>query len=284
MRWWHLLLLPAATYGALVLWTALTQSRLIYLPDLPARDLTTTPDQAGLEWEPVRLTTADGLELGAWYIPAEGADTALLFLHGNAGNRGHRLDSLRLFHELGLAVLIFDYRGYGDSEGRPSEAGTRHDARAGWEHLVRSRGFEPGRIVLFGRSLGGAVAARLAADLAVEAAPPQALVLESTFTSVPDLGAELYPWLPVRLISRLRYDTLGLMARIDVPVLVVHSREDEIIPFAHGERLFAAARGLKRLLPLRGGHNTGYHLSHATYRAGLEAFLDTLRNRPARSR
>lgn len=277
MRWWLLLLLPAAAYGTLALWIALTQSRLLYLPGLPTRDLAATPGQAGLEWEPVRLATADGPGLGAWYLPAAGADTALLFLHGNAGNRGHRLDSLRLFHELGLAVLILDYRGYGDSEGKPSEAGTRHDARAGWEHLVRSRGFEPGRIVLFGRSLGGAVAARLAADLAAEAAPPRALILESTFTSVPDLGAELYPWLPVRLISRLRYDTLGLMARIDAPVLVVHSREDEIIPFAHGERLFAAARGPKRLLPLRGGHNTGHHLSRAAYRAGLAAFLDTLR-------
>jgi len=284
MRWWHLLLLPAVAYGALALWIALTQSRLLYLPDLPARDLTTTPDQAGLAWEPVRLTTADGLGLGAWYLPAEGADTALLFLHGNAGNRGHRLDSLRLFHDLGLAVLILDYRGYGDSEGKPSEAGTRRDARAGWDYLVGSRGFDPEWIIIFGRSLGGAVAARLAADLAVEAAPPRALVLESTFTSVPDLGAELYPWLPVRLISRLRYDTLGLMAHIDVPVLVVHSREDEIIPFAHGERLFAAAHGPKRLLPLRGGHNTGYHLSRATYRAGLAAFLHTLREPPARPR
>lgn len=284
MRWWHLLLLPVVTYGALALWIALTQSRLLYLPDLPARDLTTTPDKAGLDWEPVRLAAADGFGLGAWYIPAEGAETALLFLHGNAGNRGHRLDSLRLFHDLGLAVLILDYRGYGDSEGEPSEAGTRHDARAGWEHLVRTRGFEPGRVVLFGRSLGGAVAARLAADLAAVATPPRALILESTFTSVPDLGTELYPWLPVRLISRLRYDTLGLMARIDVPVLVVHSREDEIIPFAHGERLFAAAREPKRFLTLHGSHNTGYHLSREPYRAGLAAFLDTLREPPARPR
>jgi fermentation-respiration switch protein FrsA (DUF1100 family) len=284
MRWWHLLLLPALTYGALVLWIYLTQSRMVYLPDLPSRDIPATPDRAGLAWEPVRLDTTDGIVLGAWFLPAEGADTALLFLHGNAGNRGHRLDSLRLFHDLGLAVLILDYRGYGDSEGAPSEAGTRRDARAGWDYLVGRRGFDPERIVIFGRSLGAAVAARLAADLVAGAAPPRALVLESTFTSVPDLGAEFYPWLPVRLISRLRYDTLGLMRRITSPVLVVHSPEDEIIPFAHGQRLFAAAREPKRFLALRGGHNTGYQVSREAYRDGLAAFLDTLGERPVQPR
>lgn len=149
------------------------------------------------------------------------------FLHGNAGNISHRLDSLRIFHGLGLDVLILDYRGYGRSEGRPSEEGTYRDARAASRYLVEARGVAPERIVVFGRSIGAAIAAALAVEQR-----PAALILESGFTSVPDLAADLYPWLPARRLARLHYDTRARLPHVTVPVLIVHSRDDEIISFS----------------------------------------------------
>jgi fermentation-respiration switch protein FrsA (DUF1100 family) len=172
----------------------------------------------------------------------------VLFCHGNAGNVSHRLDTLQFFRSLGLGTLIFDYRGYGRSDGSPSEKGTYRDAEAAWRHLVEQRQIPPERIVILGRSLGGAVAARLAADQR-----PGALVVESAFTSVPDLAARMFPVYPVHLLARIRYNTLKWIRRVHCPVLVVHSRDDEMIPFRHGRRLFEAAPEPKEFLELRGG-------------------------------
>jgi uncharacterized protein len=246
-----------------------SQSRLVHLPGVPGRTLVATPAQIGLAYEDVSFNTEDGVTLHGWFVPAEDARATLLFFHGNAGNISHRLDSLRIFHELGLATFIFDYRGYGRSEGRPSERGLRADARAAWAHLSEDRRIEPARIIAFGRSLGGAVAACLAAER-----PLGAVILESSFTSVPDLGAELYPWLPVRWLARLQYDTRACVAQVDVPVLIVHSPHDDIIPFRHGEALAAAAGA--ELLRIRGDHNTGFLRSADIYRGGLGRFLSSL--------
>lgn len=246
------------------------QSRLLYLPHV-GRELVGTPSDIGLDWEAVRLRTSDGLTLGAWWVPAEPARATLLFFHGNAGNISHRLASLRQFHRLGLSVLILDYRGYGNSEGRPSEAGTARDARAAWRWLVERRGFDPGEIVLFGRSLGAGVAAELAAALP---AGPAAVILESPFRSVPKLGQRLYPFLPIRWLARFDYDVETQVAQLAAPLLVIHSRDDEIIPFDEGRAVFAAAREPKALLVIRGGHNTGFLDSEPEYSAGIAAFLD----------
>ena len=197
-----------------------------------------------------------------------GAAPVVLFCHGNAGNISHRLESIALFHRLGLSVLIFDYRGYGDSEGKPDEQGTYRDARAAWRHLRELRGVAGDDIILFGRSLGAAVAAWLAAR-----ERPRAVILESAFTSAASLGAEHYPWLPVDLLLRHRYDTLARVSEIRAPLLVVHSRDDEIVPFHHGRALFDAAAEPKRLLEIRGGHNDGFLASGAVYRDALAAFL-----------
>ena len=247
------------------------QPRLLYFPDMPARAVEATPEDIGLDFEPLTLTTRDGEQLDAWFIPAKQSRGVLLFCHGNAGNMSHRLDSIRLFHDLGLSVLIFDYRGYGRSSGRPTEQGTYLDVDAAWDYLVEKRRILPTQIILFGRSLGAAIAADLASRQ--DAA---AVILESAFTSVPDIAATLYPWLPVRWLSRFRYDTLKKLAAIHRPVLIVHSRDDEIIPFANGERLFAAANDPKQLLKLRGGHNDGFIVSGKTYIDGLESFLGNL--------
>jgi hypothetical protein len=245
-----------------------TQHRLLYFP---IAALAATPAQIGLEYEEIFLTAADGTRLAAWFVPAKDALGVILFCHGNAGNISHRLDSLEIFHSLGLSTLIFDYRGYGASEGDPTERGTYEDAEAAWHFLVRDRGIPAGEIILFGRSLGGAVAAWLAARES-----PQALILESSFTSVPDLASSLYPFFPVRLLSRYRYDTRKELQQIRCPLLVVHSPQDEIIPFSHGKALYESAPSPKKFLEIAGDHNTGFLRSKAEYTRGLAEFIRDL--------
>ncbi len=261
--------LLAGTYLLLVVLMYLGQSRLLHLPNLPGRTLVATPERMGLDYEDVAFEAEDGVTLHGWFLPAQAERGTLLFFHGNAGNISHRLDSLRIFHDLDYSVFIIDYRGYGRSEGRPSEEGLYADARAAWDYLVSERGIDPERIVAFGRSLGAAVAACLARERRLGG-----LILESGFTSVPDLGADLYPWLPVRWLARLEYDARACVAEVDVPVLVVHSPDDEIIPFHHGEALAEAAGA--ELLRIRGDHNTGFLRSGDLYRRGLDRFLATL--------
>jgi len=245
------------------------QPNLLYFPDMPTRQIQTTPEVIGLDFDSVTLTTSDNEQLHGWFIPADPARGTLLFFHGNAGNISHRLDSIRLFHELGLSVLIFDYRGYGQSTGTLTEKGTYRDAGAAWQYLVAQRGIPPERIILFGRSLGAGIAAELATRQAAAG-----VILESAFTSVPDVAAELYPWLPVRWLSRYQYNTRKQLADIHSPVLIVHSRDDEIISYANGEQLFAAANEPKQFLELRGGHNDGFMVSADSYVRGIDVFIN----------
>lgn len=172
-------------------------------------------------------------------------------------------------------MLIFDYRGYGRSEGSPSEAGTYQDAEAAWKHLVETRKVPPERIVVFGRSLGGAVAAHLA-----HKHTPGALILESTFTSAPDMGAKLYPFFPIRWLCRFSYDTQSIIGEIRCPVLIVHSSDDEMVPYEFGQALYQAAGGDKRMLTINGSHNSGIIISGRAYRSGLDAFLTSLGEAP----
>lgn len=263
-----LLVALAMGYLALLVLLFAVQGRLLYFP---SRVITATPADAGLPYEEVRLRARDGVQLQAWFVPAAADRGTILFFHGNAGNLSHRLISLQLFHQLGWNTLILSYRGYGRSEGHPSEKGTYLDAQAAWQYLVEERAVPPERIVLFGRSLGGAVAAWLA-----EQRSPGGVILESTFSSVPDLASEIYPFVPARLLVRFRYPTLARMPRIRCPVLVVHSPEDEIIPFRHGQRIFEAAAEPKAFLQLRGSHNEGFVVSGQPYHQGLRAFLERI--------
>ncbi|MGF1615544.1 MAG: alpha/beta hydrolase [Gammaproteobacteria bacterium] len=255
-------------YAGMVLVIFAYQGQLLYLP---SREWVATPHDIDLPYEDVTLATDDGYRLHGWYLPADDKELTVLFFHGNAGNVSHRLDTLRLFHGLGLDTFIIDYRGYGRSEGSPSEAGTYLDAQAAWKYLVDTRGIHPENIILFGRSLGAAVATWLAARRT-----PAALIVESGFTSVPDLAAKLYPFLPVRLLARYQYDSRQSITHIRSPVLVIHSVEDEIIPFTHGRALFEAAPEPKQLLPIQGSHNEGFLVSKARYLTGLASFLETL--------
>jgi fermentation-respiration switch protein FrsA (DUF1100 family) len=261
-------------YGLLVAFFWIRQESLLFLPGMPSRDHMADPGAIGLDFEVARIRTADGETLDAWFVPASPALPArgtVLFFHGNAGNISHRLDSIRVFHSMGLSVLIPDYRGYGRSTGKPSEAGLYEDARAAWRWLTDERGTPPERIVVFGRSMGGAVAAWLAARV-----QPAGLIVESTFRSAPRVAAELYPFLPVRALARLSFDAEAELARVGCPVLVVHSREDEIIPYAHGEALRAAAPDGRGLVTLSGGHNDAFLVSREVYVRALDDFLGEL--------
>ena len=267
---WSALQIVLLVYLGLVALIYFKQTSLVFLPEID-RDYRTSPAEIGLPFAPLKLGTADGESLDGWFVPAgtkRAARGLVVFLHGNAGSIAHRLDYLRMFHELGLATLIIDYRGYGQSSGRPSEQGTYLDADAAWLYATQTLGFPADRIVLFGESLGGGVAAQLAAKQR-----PAALVLASTFTSVPDMGADLYPLLPIRLLAHIRYDSLARLAEIACPLLVIHSRNDDIIPFAHGRRLFEAARPPKQFLEIEGGHNEGFVFAREDWVRQLDGFL-----------
>lgn len=265
---WSALQIILLVYLGLMALIYFKQSSLVFLPEMD-RDYRASPTMIGLQFTPLKLATTDGETLDGWFVPAKPEARGLvIFFHGNAGNIAHRLDYLRMFHELGLATLIIDYRGYGLSSGSPTEPGTYLDAEAAWRHATQVLGFAPGRIVIFGESLGGAVAASLAAKNR-----PGALVLASTFTSVPDMGADLYPMLPIRLLANIRYETLARLPQIACPLLVIHSKNDDIIPFSHGRRLFEAARPPKHFIEIEGGHNEGFIFSSEGWVRQLNGFL-----------
>jgi fermentation-respiration switch protein FrsA (DUF1100 family) len=248
-------------------WMYLQQPHMIFLP---YRQLDQTPADWGLAYEDVSLEALKGPRLHGWYIPHQGSRRALLFFHGNAGNISHRGESVTIFHRLGLNVFIFDYRGYGQSAGKPAEAGLYEDARAAWSYLTRERGFAPENIVLFGRSLGGVVASQLAADV-----QPGALILESTFSSARDMAHAVFPVLSRLIVLRFRFNTVAYIKDVTCPLLVVHSPDDEIIPFRLGEKIYQAARAPKALVRIRGDHNTGFIVSQPAYEDALAEFILT---------
>lgn len=250
----------------------------------PTPGVGASPEQdIGWAEEELRVETEDGEILAGWFLPGE-ADRPLsdqhavvLYCHGNAGNIGHRMSALSGLRGLGASVLIFDYRGYGDSSGRPTVPGTRLDIQAVWAELL-ARGYAPGEIVLWGRSLGGAVAIDQAARASRAGTPPRALIVESSFTSTTDIGAEVYPWLPVRWLgAKLEYPSRELLAEVAAPVLVAHSPSDDLIPFAHGRRLLAAADEGEAtrvdFVELEGGHNQG-HLTRPRHLDAVVEFLN----------
>jgi fermentation-respiration switch protein FrsA (DUF1100 family) len=264
----NIALMLAIVYCALVVLLFVFQSRLLYFPQV-GRDVLTTARAVGLDFQDVWLDLEPGVRLHAWYVPREDAKGVALVLHGNAGSIALRIDWLRMFHELGYAALVIDYRGYGRSTGSPSEEGTYADARAAWDYLLGQQGWRPHDIVILGESLGGAIAASLAART-----EPRALLLQAAFTSVPEVAQQIYPILPVRWISRYRYDTRAFLNSVSAPVFIAHSRGDEIIPFSHGQALYAAARTPKQFLELSGGHNEGFIFARREWINALSTFLE----------
>jgi len=256
----------AVVYLAICLLFFLAQASLVYFP---ARDVRLSPKDFGMEFEDVWLTASDGVSVHGWAVPRSGAEVWILYCHGNGGNIAGRLDILRWLHRLGANVLAFDYRGYGKSNGSPSEDGLYRDAEAAWTWLSQARGVRPERIVVLGESLGGGVACGLA-----ERHPPGGLALQSTFTSVPDVGAPVYWWLPVRLLCRNVFPSGDRVSRLGCPKLIMHGKRDEIIPYALGRALFEKAAEPKRWLDLPGGHNDGAWMADENVRNAMRGFLE----------
>jgi len=259
-------------YAGLCLSLYFLQERIAFVP---SKTVVTDPQDVGLVYEDVYLSAGDA-RIHAWYVPSENALLSVLFCHGNAGNISHRLETLSLLNSLGVNILIFDYAGYGLSDGKASEAQTYRDVEAAWRFLIEDKSVDPGAIVLFGRSLGGAVATWIAAK-----EEPGALILESTFVSIIEMGKKLYPIFPVRLLARVRYDSAALIENIKSPKLFIHSRDDETIPFDHGVTLYNKAQEPKIFVEIRGSHNSGFLDSGSDYIVPLQSFLRTVESRLA---
>lgn len=272
-RFWALLMLLVS---AAVLWTLpmVFEEKLIYFP---SSDLDATPAALGLEHEELLLVSPPGVRLHGWFLPArkDGGRFTVLVCHGNAGNISHRLErALSMHQELGADVLLFDYRGFGRSEGNPDENGTYEDALSAYRYLADDRGVEPERIVLFGESLGAAVAVELSSRV-----PAGALVLESPFTSIPAMARVTYPFLPAFWV-RTKYDNLGKIGGLSIPLLVIHGTRDETVPFAQGQQLFGAAREPKRFLGVEGaGHTDSSIVGGARYWNAFRELLERVESR-----
>jgi fermentation-respiration switch protein FrsA (DUF1100 family) len=255
-------------YAALVLVLTLGQAYFVF----PAtRGITRSPEIHGWKFEEVNLPV-DGHTTCLWYLPVENARGVVLFSHGNGGNLDLWMEAVGIYRDLGFSVLLYDYGGYGKSTGRPSEKRCYNDARAVWRWLTETKGVPPERVVLLGRSLGSGVAAQLATEV-----KPGAVILESAFLSVGHIARRAFPFMPTGLLLRHRFDTQSKIERIGAPLLFVHSRDDSLVPYEHGQRLFEKATAPKQFLTLDfGGHDEAFFYCEEAYREGLRAFLDPL--------
>ena len=298
-------------YSALGLTLYFMQPTFLYSP---VQEVPYTPGELELDFESVVFKTSDGLQLSGWYIPArlearaedasvpletqrkkpltasvqpgdslltgpaENPEFTVLFCHGNGGNMMHRLDSINIFYNLGLNCFIFDYRGYGNSEGKPSEEGTYLDVRAAYKWLTEEKKISSDDIIIFGRSLGGSIAAQLASK-----AKMKALVIESGFTSYVDIGRKFYPYMPVRWFARFGYQTIDYVRNVHCPVMIIHSRGDDIVPFEFGLELYEAANEPKEFVEIFGSHNDGFLVSSEIYNKSWTKWLKFLKEYKSKS-
>jgi len=249
------------------------EERFIFLPD---STVDVTPRDAGLSFEDVYFTTSDGVRLNGWFVPYQGSKITLLWAHGNAGNISHRVENLKLLHQqVNISVFIFDYRGYGRSGGKVSEEGTYKDATAALQYLRSRADVEPKRIIFFGRSLGAAVAADLAAR-----EDCLALILETPFVSIREMARAAFPLLPIGPLLRTRYDVIEKIAKVRAPLLVLHGDQDEVVPYEQGKKVFAAAVGPKEFYTIRGAHhNDTYIVGGAAYFKAWKNFIERTASR-----
>jgi uncharacterized protein len=268
--------LGLALYLGLLVLLRLNESRLIYAPG-PWGTLIPPPRELKLPIRRAEIRTEDGLTLVAWVIPGAGPSSPwLLICHGNAGNisEAGRPVHYAGLRDLGLNLLAFDYRGYGESAGTPSEAGLYQDAEAAYRYLRDSLRVPPERIVIFGHSLGSAVAVELAGQV-----PAAGLILDGALTSVVDLGQEIYPFVPVRWIAASRYASIEKIGNLHLPKLFLHAKGDEVVPISQGRRLYEAARPPKRFVELAGGHGNAFDVDSATYYGAIRTFIAELSGR-----
>ncbi len=237
---------------------------------VPSKHISFIPSEIGLRYEDVYFRTRDKLQLNGWFIPAKDARATLLFIHGNAGNIGDRMDKLKYFNEMGINVFIFDYRGYGKSSGRPTETGLYTDAEAAYEYLTVTKGIVPDKIVVYGASLGGAVAIDLVSKQKVAG-----LIVDSSFSCAADMAKIIYPFIPTFLIS-VKMDSVSKIRHIAVPKLFIHSKDDDVVPYALGRKLYAAAMPPKFFVDIAGDHNNGYIISEQRFIHAIKMFLNKI--------
>ncbi len=247
----------------------LEQKSLYY----PLRKIEVTPEHLGLGFEDITLTTKDGLNISGWFIPAVSPRAVIILCHGNGGNISHRLEKIKILNGLDLDILIFDYRGYGTSEGSPSEEGLYLDAEAVYEYLVKEKRIPYQKIIGYGESLGGAVVVDLASGRKMGG-----VIIEDSFTSAREMGKKVFPFIPT-FIYKSRFDLLHKLKSIRIPKLIFHSVDDEIIPFEHGRRLFESASEPKEFIWLSGGHNDAFLVSEDLYRSGIDSFVKDVMKR-----
>lgn len=278
--WWVRLGISAVVlWATIVITMVIFENAMIFFPDHDPSgfwDVEAVSSGTGTTIEECFFPTSDGERLHGWWCRPETsiaassstAETVLLWFHGNAGNLSQRAGLMLELARIPVQVLIVDYRGYGRSTGRPNEKGLYRDARAAWRYLTEDRDIAAERIVILGKSLGGAVAVDLATGTA-----PAGLIVESSFTSIPEMAAHHYPFIP-RWLVRTQMNSGTKIGRVDCPVMVIHSPADEVVPFSHGERLFQAAQGDKRFLEVPGaGHNELWLVGGSDYFSALREFL-----------
>ncbi len=277
MTWWLVVVLVVGFgYLAVALGFAARQDALFFKPK---RELAATPDRAGLAWEPVVITAEDQVEISCWWLPGPeepapgqpGRPFTMLYLHGANTNLGDRVDALQFWQGLGFDILAVEYRGYGESSGRPSEAGLKRDVQAAWDWLVQDRGVPAGHVVLAAESMGVSLATALGRGVR-----PAGMILEAGFTRAVDVAARRYPWLPVRQMLRLDLAAEDHIAQVRSPVLLVHSVDDTLVPITLGRRLERRARPPREFLKIRGAHARACVEGGPRYRAGVQRWLSDL--------
>lgn len=263
----RLLVSAALAIGLFFLFLRYIEIRTLFYP---TKELASFPDRADLYFQDVFFRTAQDIQLNGWFIPCKDAKYTVLFCHGNAGNISHRIEKLKFFNGLGYNVFIFDYEGYGKSQGKPSETNLYRDARAAYEYLL-SRDITPDQVIGYGESIGGAVIVELASRQTMKA-----VILDSTFTSVRDMTRYAYPFLPYWIFSS-RFDSEAKIRNIKVPKLIIHSQDDEIIPFELGRKLYEASAQPKEFLKVHGGHNSNFFESAGALRERISNFVRDLK-------
>jgi len=237
----------------------------------PTKGITQTPAQFGIDYQEVTLKTEDDFKLYAWFVSAQThSDITIIFSHGNGGNIASRIEKISFLRDLGLNVFIYDYRGYGNSQGRPSEEGLYRDGSAAYDYLVKTKNISPDKIIAYGESLGAAVATYMAKNFKL-----RAIILEGAFTNAKDMAKEIYPFLPSFFI-RSRLDSMENIKNSNIPKLFIHAQLDEIVPYELSKKLFQAAPEPKYFCTLKGQHNDAFFSDQKTTREAIVSFLSKL--------
>jgi fermentation-respiration switch protein FrsA (DUF1100 family) len=262
----HLTLLILACALFFYLFYPQIENFFIFYPD---RELEFQPEDWHLDFEEVYFEAEDKTRLHGWFFPQRGNAPLILFCHGNAGNISHRLENVKLLADRGLKVLIYDYRGYGKSTGRPSERGIYRDGLAAYDFLISQKNISADKIILFGRSLGAAVAIEIALKRKV-----RSLILESAFTSTKEMARTMLLFMPFSFFLPPHYDNLEKITRLKVPKLIFHGEMDEIVPFSMGQKLYKQAQEPKYFYPIKNaGHNDTYVIGGTKYFETLVKFV-----------